>query len=70
MEPGNDAVDHYHRYAEDIQLSADVGCNAYGFRIEWEPEERHFDEEKITRYRRVPGNIAKEWCGYEAGRIA
>ena len=26
-----DAVDHYHRYEEDIQLLADAGLNAYRF---------------------------------------
>lgn len=56
VEPSNAAVDHYHRYAEDIQLLSDAGCNVYRFSIEWarvEPEEGHFAEEEIAHYRRV-----------------
>lgn len=51
-----DAVDHYHRYEEDIQLLADAGLNAYRFSIEWariEPEEGKFDEGEIEHYRKV-----------------
>ncbi|KAL6842246.1 hypothetical protein ACP4OV_027894 [Aristida adscensionis] len=29
------AVDHYHRYEEDIQLMADMGMDAYRFSIAW-----------------------------------
>ena len=46
-EPSNDAVDHYHRYEEDIALMAGAGLNAYRFSIEWarvEPQEGCFDE--------------------------
>ena len=42
LEPSLDAVDHYHRYEEDIKLLSDAGLNAYRFSIEWariEPEE-------------------------------
>ena len=56
VEPSGDAVDHYHRYKEDIQLLADAGLNAYRFSIEWariEPEEGRFDEEEISHYRDV-----------------
>lgn len=56
LEPSGDAVDHYHRYAEDIRLMAQAGLNAYRFSIEWarvEPEEGHFDEAQITHYRDV-----------------
>lgn len=55
-EPSGDAVDHYHRYAEDIALLAGAGLNAYRFSIEWarvEPEEGRFDEEALDHYRRV-----------------
>ena len=51
-----DAVDHYHRYEEDIQLLADAGLNAYRFSIEWariEPEEGKFDEGEVEHYRKV-----------------
>ena len=56
LEPSGDAVDHYHRYAEDIRLMAQAGLNAYRFSIEWariEPEEGHFDEAQIAHYRDV-----------------
>ena len=56
LEPSGDAVDHYHRYAEDISLMAQAGLNAYRFSIEWariEPEEGHFDEAQIAHYRDV-----------------
>lgn len=51
-----DAVDHYHRYEEDIKLLADAGLNAYRFSIEWariEPGEGRFDENEVEHYRRV-----------------
>jgi beta-glucosidase/6-phospho-beta-glucosidase/beta-galactosidase len=34
-EPSLDAVDHYHRYEEDIRLLKNAGLNAYRFSIEW-----------------------------------
>ncbi len=53
VEPSLDAVDHYHRYREDIQLMADAGLNAYRFSVEWariEPEEGRFDEAEAAHY--------------------
>lgn len=55
-EPSLDAVDHYHRYAEDIRLMAQAGLNAYRFSIEWariEPEEGCFEEREVEHYRQV-----------------
>ena len=52
-EPSLDAVDHYHRYREDIRLMADAGLNAYSFSVEWariEPEEGRFDEAEAAHY--------------------
>jgi beta-glucosidase len=34
-ETGDDAVDHYHRYAEDVALMSEIGVNAYRFSIAW-----------------------------------
>lgn len=56
LEPSGDAVDHYHRYAQDIRLMAQAGLNAYRFSIEWariEPEEGRFDETEISHYESV-----------------
>ena len=55
-EPSLDAVDHYNRYEEDIQLIAKAGLNAYRFSIEWariEPEKGRFDEKEIKHYENV-----------------
>lgn len=55
-EPSLDAVDHYHRYEEDIQLMASAGLNTYRFSLEWariEPREGEFNEEAIEHYRNV-----------------
>ena len=55
-EPSLDAVDHYNRYEEDIQLMADAGLNAYRFSIEWariEPDKGQFDEHEIAHYKNV-----------------
>jgi len=56
LEPSLDAIDHYHRYEEDIRLLAGAGLNAYRFSIEWariEPEEGRFDEGEVEHYRQV-----------------
>lgn len=53
IEPSLDAVDHYHRYQEDIRLMADAGLNAYRFSVEWariEPEEGYFDDAQAEHY--------------------
>ena len=56
LEPSLQAVDHYHRYEEDIKLLADAGLNTYRFSIEWariEPEEGRFVEKEVEHYRQV-----------------
>ncbi len=55
-EPSGDTIDHYHRYAEDIALLAELGFNSYRFSIEWariEPEEGFFSEAELNHYRRI-----------------
>jgi beta-glucosidase len=55
-EPSGDAVDHYHRYREDIALIAGLGFTSYRFSLEWariEPEEGHFSVAELNHYRRV-----------------
>ena len=67
-EPSGDACDHYHRYAEDVALMAELGFNAYRFGVEWariEPEEGWFsprrarplppDVRSVRRARHHPG---------------
>ena len=56
VQPSLDAVDHYHRYEEDIRLMASAGLNAYRFSIEWariEPQEGQFVEAEVEHYRDV-----------------
>ncbi|MDF9749360.1 family 1 glycosylhydrolase [Arthrobacter sp. ES3-54] len=55
-EPSGDAVDHYHRYREDIALIASLGFTSYRFSLEWariEPEEGYFSVAELDHYRRV-----------------
>ncbi|MCL1819680.1 MAG: family 1 glycosylhydrolase [Oscillospiraceae bacterium] len=55
-EPSLDAVDHYNRYKEDVDLMAAAGLNAYRFSIEWariEPQKGVFDAKEIKHYREV-----------------
>jgi beta-glucosidase len=55
-EPSGDACDHYHRYAEDLALMADLGLNAYRFGVEWarvEPEAGYFSRAQLDHYRRM-----------------
>jgi beta-glucosidase len=56
MEPSGDAVDSYHRYAEDMRLLADAGLNAYRFGIEWariEPRQGQISRAELAHYRRM-----------------
>jgi beta-glucosidase len=53
-EPSLDAVDHYNRYKEDIDLLAGAGLDAYRFSIEWariQPDKDTFDRKEIDHYR-------------------
>jgi beta-glucosidase len=55
-EPSGDAVDHFHRYPEDIRLLKQLGFGAYRFSLEWariEPEEGHFSIAALDHYRRM-----------------
>ncbi len=56
VEPSGDAIDQYHRYADDIGMIADLGFNSYRFSVEWariEPERGRFSAAAINHYRRV-----------------
>jgi len=55
-EPSGSAVDHYHRFPQDIALLAEAGLNAYRFSIEWariEPRPGIFDPKEVDHYRQV-----------------
>ena len=55
-EPSGDTCDHYHRYAADIALLAELGFTTYRFSVEWsriEPEEGEWSLAALDHYRRV-----------------
>jgi beta-glucosidase len=55
-ESSGDAIDHYHRYPEDIAMLANLGFNLYRFSLEWsriEPEEGEFSYAALEHYRRI-----------------
>jgi beta-glucosidase len=56
VEPSGDAIDHYHRYGEDLALLAGLGFNAYRFSLEWsriEPEDGELSRAALLHYRRL-----------------
>jgi beta-glucosidase len=56
VEPSGDACDHYHRYAEDIGIMAELGFNAYRFSLEWsriQPEQGYVSRAALDHYRRM-----------------
>jgi beta-glucosidase len=55
-EPSGDACDSWNRWAEDIDLVAQLGLGTYRFSIEWsriEPEEGEWSAAAIARYRAI-----------------
>jgi len=55
-ESSGDAIDHIHRYRDDIELLASLGHNAHRLSVEWariEPAEGEFSRGAIAHYRRV-----------------
>ena len=53
-EPSGDAIDHLHRYPEDIDLLASLGLGVYRFGVEWariEPEPGVYDARWLEHYR-------------------
>jgi beta-glucosidase len=66
-EPSGDAIDQYHRYAEDHALLAELGHDAHRLSLEWsriEPEPGEFSRAALEHYRRVLGSLAEH--GLEA----
>ncbi len=59
-EPSGSAIDHYHRYAEDVALLAGFGLPVYRFSTEWariEPTEGVFDTEALAHYRNMAETV-------------
>lgn len=55
-EPSGDAIDHYHRFDDDIRLLAQLGFTSYRFSVEWsriEPEDGQFSIAALDHYRRM-----------------
>jgi len=56
IESSGDAIDHFHRYRDDVALLASLGHNAHRLSIEWariEPAEGEFSRAAIGHYRDV-----------------
>jgi len=54
VEPSGDAIDHWHRWPDDLRLLADLGFGSYRFSLEWsriEPEEGEFSTAALDHYR-------------------
>ncbi|MGR6999276.1 family 1 glycosylhydrolase [Yinghuangia aomiensis] len=54
--PSGDAMDFYHRWPEDIRLTADLGFDAVRFSLEWariEPEPGQFSNAALDHYLRI-----------------
>ena len=66
---GDVACDHYHRWADDIDLVASYGLNAYRFSVAWpriQPSGRGAPNQKgIDFYRRLVDRLRRE--GDQAG---
>ena len=59
-EPSGSAIDHYHRYADDIALLAELGLPVYRFSTEWarvEPAEGVFDAAALAHYRHMAETV-------------
>ncbi|MDQ1466889.1 MAG: beta-glucosidase [Actinomycetota bacterium] len=55
-EVSGDAVDHFHRYPDDIRMLRELGFGAYRFSIEWsriEPEDGEYSGAALEHYRRM-----------------
>ncbi|MDQ0462618.1 beta-glucosidase [Caulobacter ginsengisoli] len=55
-ERSGDACDSYHRYAEDFDIAASLGLNAYRLGVEWariEPSEGAFSNAELDHYARM-----------------
>jgi beta-glucosidase len=61
-ESSGDAIDHYHRYADDFRLLASLGHNAHRLSVEWariEPAPGEVSTAALEHYRRVLDALAE-----------
>ncbi len=62
VEPSGDAIDQWHRYAQDFALLAELGQSAHRLSLEWsriEPAPGEWSRAAIEHYRRVLGTLAE-----------
>lgn len=62
-EPSGQAIDHFHRYPDDIAMLSKLGFGVYRFSVEWarvEPEEGRFDAEALRHYRAMAAAVRRE----------
>jgi beta-glucosidase len=60
VESSGDAIDQWHRYADDFALLAELGQNAHRMSLEWsriEPAPGEFSSAALEHYRRVLGTL-------------
>jgi beta-glucosidase len=60
---GDVACDHYHRWAEDVDLIADLGVDAYRLSIAWPrvtDEQGNLNQKGVDFYRRLLDRLAKK----------
>jgi beta-glucosidase len=60
VESSGDAIDQWHRYAEDFALLAELGQNAHRMSLEWsriEPAPGEYSRAALEHYRRVLGTL-------------
>ncbi len=60
VESSGDAIDQWHRYADDFALLAELGQNAHRMSLEWsriEPAPGEFSGAALEHYRRVLGTL-------------
>jgi beta-glucosidase len=60
VESSGDAIDQWHRYADDFALLAELGQNAHRMSLEWsriEPAPGEYSRAALEHYRRVLGTL-------------
>lgn len=61
-EPSGMAIDHFHRYPDDVRLLAELGFDTYRFSVEWarvEPSDGVIDAAALDHYRAMTETVAE-----------